>query len=69
MIDRDYWLDFVLTELSIEQEDSGMSEEEFNDAIRVAVDAEIDSISEDEETDYRALEDDLLSAARRAVGL
>lgn len=68
-LDRDYLFDSVMEQLSIDVDNV----DEFEEAIRIAVDAEIDATiatyEEGDDFDYRAFEDDLISAARRAVGL
>ena len=66
MLDRDYLFDTVMEQLSIDIDNVN----EFEEAIRIAVDAEIDATiatCEEDEIDYQALEEDVLSAARRAV--
>lgn len=68
-LDRDYLFDSVMEQLSIDVDNV----DEYEEAIRIAVDAEIDATiatyEEGDDIDYRALEEDLISAARRAVGL
>lgn len=72
-LDKDYWLDCVLTQLSVEMDDSGMNEEEFETAVRIAVYAEIDSAiatyEDGDDFDYQLFESNIFNSARTAVGL